>query len=74
MPSWLGQRPSSTFTAFAVTALLEKYSLDLVNTSFTSCMEQTSDDTLAEAEWSPAVILFGGHWSRNLGHERKKPD
>jgi DNA topoisomerase-1 len=48
-----------TFTAFAVTALLEKHFPDLVNTSFTSRMEQTLDDiATGEAEWLPYLRQF----------------
>lgn len=48
-----------TFTAFAVTALLEKYFPDLVNTSFTSQMEQTLDDiATGEAQWLPYLKKF----------------
>jgi DNA topoisomerase-1 len=48
-----------TFTAFAVTGLLEKYFPDLVNTSFTSKMEQTLDDiATGEAEWLPYLREF----------------
>jgi len=41
-----------TFTAFAVTALLENTPRPGVLPSFTSRMEQTLDDT-GEAEWLP---------------------
>ena len=48
-----------TFTAFAVTALLEQHFPDLVNTSFTSRMEQTLDDiATGEAEWLPYLRKF----------------
>lgn len=48
-----------TFTAFAVTDLLEKYFPDLVDTSFTSRMEQTLDDiATGEAEWLPYLREF----------------
>ncbi len=48
-----------TFTAFAVTALLEKYFPDLVNTSFTSKMEQTLDEiSTGEAKWLPYLKKF----------------
>ncbi|MFB2970658.1 type I DNA topoisomerase [Aerosakkonema sp. BLCC-F183] len=48
-----------TFTAFAVTALLEKHFPDLVNTSFTSQMEQTLDDiATGEADWLPYLREF----------------
>ena len=48
-----------TFTAFAVTALLEQHFPDLVSTSFTSRMEQTLDDiATGEAEWLPYLRQF----------------
>lgn len=48
-----------TFTAFAVTALLEEHFPDLVNTSFTSRMEQTLDDiATGEAQWLPYLRKF----------------
>ncbi len=48
-----------TFTAFAVTALLEEHFPDLVNTSFTSRMEQTLDDiATGEAKWLPYLRSF----------------
>lgn len=48
-----------TFTAFAVTALLEQHFPDLVNTSFTSRMEQTLDDIASgEAKWLPYLRQF----------------
>jgi DNA topoisomerase-1 len=48
-----------TFTAFAVTALLEKYFPDLVDTSFTARMEQTLDDiSTGEAQWLPYLKEF----------------
>lgn len=48
-----------TFTAFAVTALLEKHFPDLVNTGFTSRMEQTLDDiATGEVEWLPYLRQF----------------
>lgn len=48
-----------TFTAFAVTALLEQHFPDLVNTSFTSRMEQTLDDiATGEAKWLPYLRQF----------------
>jgi len=40
MPSWLASNALVPTFTFAVTALLEKH-FDLVNTSFTSRMEQT---------------------------------
>ncbi|MEB3181451.1 MAG: type I DNA topoisomerase [Nostocaceae cyanobacterium] len=48
-----------TFTAFAVTELLEGHFPDLVSTSFTSKMEQTLDDiATGEAEWLPYLRNF----------------
>jgi DNA topoisomerase-1 len=48
-----------TFTAFAVTELLEKHFPDLVSTSFTSKMEQTLDDiATGEAQWLPYLRSF----------------
>lgn len=48
-----------TFTAFAVTSLLEKYFPDLVDTSFTARMEQTLDDiSTGEEEWLPYLKKF----------------
>jgi DNA topoisomerase-1 len=48
-----------TFTAFAVTGLLEKYFPNLVDTSFTSQMEQTLDEiSTGEAEWLPYLREF----------------
>jgi len=48
-----------TFTAFAVTALLEKHFPDLVDTSFTARMEQTLDHiSTGEADWLPYLKEF----------------
>jgi len=48
-----------TFTAFAVTGLLEKYFPNLVDTSFTSQMEQTLDEiSRGEAQWLPYLREF----------------
>jgi DNA topoisomerase-1 len=48
-----------TFTAFAVTSLLEQHFPDLVDTSFTSKMEQTLDDiATGEAAWLPYLRKF----------------
>ncbi len=48
-----------TFTAFAVTSLLEKYFPDLVDTSFTARMERTLDDiSTGEAQWLPYLKEF----------------
>ncbi len=50
-----------TFTAFAVVGLLEKYFPDLVDTSFTSKMEETLDDiATGEAMWLPYLTNFYG--------------
>jgi DNA topoisomerase-1 len=48
-----------TFTAFAVTSLLEKHFPDLVDTSFTAKMEQTLDDiSTGEVQWLPYLKKF----------------
>jgi DNA topoisomerase-1 len=48
-----------TFTAFAVTGLLEKYFPNLVDTSFTSQMEHTLDEiSTGEADWLPYLQKF----------------
>ena len=48
-----------TFTAFAVTALLEKHFPDLVDLSFTARMEQTLDEiSTGEAKWLPYLRQF----------------
>lgn len=48
-----------TFTAFAVTALLEQNFPDLVDVSFTARMEQTLDDiSTGEVEWLPYLKAF----------------
>ncbi|MBD1850834.1 type I DNA topoisomerase [Leptolyngbya sp. FACHB-711] len=48
-----------TFTAFAVTGLLEKHFPDLVDTSFTARMEQTLDEiSTGEAQWLPYLQQF----------------
>ncbi len=48
-----------TFTAFAVTDLLEKHFPDIVDLSFTSKMEQTLDDiATGEASWLPYLQKF----------------
>ncbi|MEW6497481.1 MAG: type I DNA topoisomerase, partial [Cyanobacteriota bacterium] len=48
-----------TFTAFAVTGLLEKYFPNLVDNSFTSNMEQTLDEiSTGEADWLPYLREF----------------
>jgi DNA topoisomerase I len=48
-----------TFTAFAVTALLENHFQDLVDVGFTARMEQTLDDiSTGETEWLPYLQKF----------------
>jgi DNA topoisomerase-1 len=48
-----------TFTAFAVTTLLENHFPDLVDTGFTARMEQTLDEiSLGEADWLPYLKEF----------------
>lgn len=48
-----------TFTAFAVTSLLEKHFPDLVDTSFTAKMEQALDEiSTGEVEWLPYLQEF----------------
>ncbi|MGF1496174.1 MAG: type I DNA topoisomerase [Elainellaceae cyanobacterium] len=48
-----------TFTAFAVTSLLEKHFPDLVDTSFTARMEQTLDEiSTGEVDWLPYLRDF----------------
>jgi DNA topoisomerase-1 len=48
-----------TFTAFAVTSLLEKHFPDLVDTKFTARMEQTLDDiSTGEVDWLPYLKQF----------------
>ncbi|HLP91582.1 MAG TPA: type I DNA topoisomerase [Nostocaceae cyanobacterium] len=48
-----------TFTAFAVTDLLEKHFPDIVDPSFTSKMEQTLDDIAeGQAKWLPYLQEF----------------
>jgi len=48
-----------TFTAFAVTDLLEKHFPDIVDPSFTSKMEQTLDEiATGEAKWLPYLKEF----------------
>ncbi len=48
-----------TFTAFAVTSLLEEHFPDLVDTDFTSKMEQTLDEiATGGAEWLPYLKKF----------------
>ncbi|WP_008314273.1 type I DNA topoisomerase [Leptolyngbya sp. PCC 6406] len=48
-----------TFTAFAVTSLLENHFPDLVDVGFTARMERTLDDiSTGEAEWLPYLRTF----------------
>ncbi len=48
-----------TFTAFAVVSLLEEHFPDLVDTNFTSKMEQTLDEIASgDAEWLPYLQNF----------------
>ena len=48
-----------TFTAFAVTSLLEEHFSELVDLSFTSRMEQTLDDiAIGKASWLPYLKEF----------------
>jgi DNA topoisomerase I len=48
-----------TFTAFAVTALLEKHFPELVDPRFTARMERTLDDiSTGEAQWLPYLKTF----------------
>lgn len=48
-----------TFTAFAVVSLLENHFTDLVDTKFTSKMEQTLDEIAAgQAQWLPYLDKF----------------
>ncbi|MDV2999005.1 MAG: DNA topoisomerase 1 [Chroococcopsis gigantea SAG 12.99] len=48
-----------TFTAFAVVGLLEKHFPDLVDSSFTSKMEETLDDIAdGNAQWLPYLTNF----------------
>lgn len=54
-----GQQLVPTFTAMAVTALLEEYFPRLVDVGFTAQMEQTLDDiATGEAEWLPYLKTF----------------
>jgi DNA topoisomerase I len=54
-----GQALTPTFTAFAVTSLLEKHFPDLVDTKFTAKMEQTLDDiSTGEVQWLPYLKKF----------------
>lgn len=54
-----GQALIPTFTAFAVTGLLEHHFPHLVDTKFTSRMERTLDDIAGgKAEWLPYLSAF----------------
>ncbi|MDB5036011.1 MAG: topoisomerase bacterial [Chlorobi bacterium] len=54
-----GQQLIPTFTAMAVTALLENYFPQLVDLNFTAQMEQTLDDIAAgDAQWLPYLTEF----------------
>ncbi len=55
----MGNTLVPTYTAFAVTELLEKYFPNLVNIHFTAEMEQTLDDIASgQAEWLPYLRHF----------------
>jgi DNA topoisomerase-1 len=55
----MGSALVPTYTAFAVTELLEKYFPNLVNVHFTAEMEQTLDDIASgQAEWLPYLRHF----------------
>lgn len=57
----LGNSLVPTFTAFAVTELLEKNFPDLVDVHFTANMEKTLDDiSVGNAEWLPYLKGFYG--------------
>lgn len=63
-----------TFTAFAVTALLEKNFPDLVDPGFTARMEQTLDEiSTGEADWLPYLNQFylGDEGLENLVKQRE---
>lgn len=61
-----------TFTAFAVTALLEQNFPDLVDVRFTARMEQTLDDiSTGEVEWLPYLKQF---YSGEAGLEHQVQD
>lgn len=54
-----GSSLTPTFTAFAVTALLDKHFPDLVDVGFTARMERTLDEiSTGEAEWLPYLENF----------------
>lgn len=55
----LGNALQPSFTAFAVTDLLDKHFPDLVDVGFTARMEQTLDEiSTGEAEWLPYLQEF----------------
>lgn len=55
----MGQALVPTFTAFAVTGLLESHFPDLVDTGFTASMEKTLDDiATGDADWLPYLKKF----------------
>ena len=55
----MGNALVPTFTAFAVTTLLENHFPDLVDTGFTSKMERTLDEiSTGEVEWLPYLKNF----------------
>ena len=61
-----------TFTAFAVTDLLEKHFPEIVDPSFTSRMEQTLDDiATGEVQWLPYLREF---YSGEEGLEKQVKD
>lgn len=70
-----GQALVPTFTAFAVTSLLEHHFPHLVDTKFTSRMERTLDEIAGgEAEWLPYLTEFylGPDGLRQQVAEREK--
>lgn len=55
----IGNTLTPSFTAFAVTALLENHFPDLVDLGFTARMERTLDDiSTGEAQWLPYLDQF----------------
>jgi DNA topoisomerase I len=63
-----------TFTAFAVTSLLENHFPDLVDVGFTARMEQTLDDiSTGEVDWLPYLQAFyrGDEGLENQVHVRE---
>ena len=66
----IGNSLVPTFTAFAVTELLEKHFPDLVDVHFTANMEQTLDEiSTGSAEWLPYLkkILQRQRWPSQSG-------